>query len=119
VSQSLKQQAGTALLTVLFILVLLTTLAAFTAKDENLAIRRLGNQREYAQSLQVALAGEMWALKVLERDLTSSGVKYDYLNEPWAKLHETGTVAVEDGEMYVQIEDESGKFNLNNLLLVL
>ncbi len=111
-------QAGTALLSVLFILVLLTTLAAFTAADENLAIRRLSNQREYAQSLQVALGGEMWAMKELERDLTSSvsGANYDYFGEAWAKLHETGAVSVEDGEMFVWVDDESGKFNLNNLI---
>ena len=38
--------AGVALLTVLFILVLLTTLSVYMLEDEHLALRRIGNQRE-------------------------------------------------------------------------
>lgn len=115
----LARQGGTALLSVLFILVLLSTLAAFTAADENLAIRRLTNQREYSQSLQVAQGGEMWAMRELERDLQGSGAgqQYDYLDENWAKLADAGAVPVEDGEMFVLVEDLGGRFNLNNLLM--
>jgi type II secretory pathway component PulK len=43
-------QQGVALLTVLFILVLLSTLAVYTAEDENIAIRRAENQRDMAQA---------------------------------------------------------------------
>ncbi len=107
-------QQGVALLTVLFILVLLSTLAVYTAEDENIAIRRAENQRDMAQAHQVALAGELWVAKALERDLLKGPV--DYLGDEWALL-DSRVVKVEDGQMAVQAIDESGKFNLNNLLV--
>ncbi len=109
-------QAGTALLIVLFILVLLSTLAVYTTEDENIAIRRAENQRDVAQSYQVALAGELWVAKALERDLISTPRSVDYLGDEWALL-QSQVVTVEDGEMAVQAVDEAGKFNLNNLLM--
>jgi general secretion pathway protein K len=109
-------QQGVALLTVLFILVLLSTLAVYTAEDENIAIRRAENQRDMAQAYQVALAGEQWIRKALERDLLNAPSEVDYFGDEWALLG-TQVVSVEDGQMVVQAVDESGKFNLNNLLV--
>ncbi|MEE9447078.1 MAG: type II secretion system minor pseudopilin GspK, partial [Arenicellales bacterium] len=109
-------QKGTAILTVLFILVLLSTLAVYTTEDENIAIRRLQNQRDVEQSRQVVLAGEQWVIKALERDLLNAPLGVDYLGDEWALL-QTDVVAIEDGQMQVQAIDESGKFNLNNLLM--
>jgi len=109
-------QRGMALLTVLFILVLLSTLAVYTVEDENIAIRRAENQRDMAQAYQVALAGEQWVRKALERDLLSAPTGVDYFGDEWALLS-SQVVAVEDGRMVVQAADESGKFNLNNLLI--
>jgi general secretion pathway protein K len=112
----LRAQQGVALLTVLFILVLLSTLAVYTAEDENIAIRRAENQRDMAQAYQVALAGEQWVSKALERDLLNAPSGVDYFGDEWALLN-TQVVAIEDGQMVVQAVDESGKFNLNNLLI--
>lgn len=109
-------QRGMALLTVLFILVLLSTLAVYTAEDENIAIRRAENQRDMAQAYQVAVAGEQWVAKALERDSLSAPSGVDYLGDEWALL-DAQVVKVEDGQMVVQAVDESGKFNLNNLLV--
>jgi len=109
-------QRGVALLTVLFILVLLSTLAVYTAEDENIAIRRAENQRDMAQAYQVVLAGEQWVSKALERDLLNAPSGVDYLGDEWALLS-SQVVDVEDGQMVVQAADESGKFNLNNLLI--
>jgi general secretion pathway protein K len=109
-------QRGMALLTVLFILVLLSTLAVYTAEDENIAIRRAENQRDMAQGHQVALAGEQWVIKALERDLLNAPTAVDYLGDEWALL-DSGVVGVEDGQMAVQAVDEGGKFNLNNLVI--
>lgn len=113
--QAFYRQRGIALLTVLFILVLLSTLAVYTVEDENIAIRRAENQRDMAQGLQVAMAGELWLAKALERDLLSAPQGVDYLGDEWAQL-DSSVVKVEDGQMIVQAADESGKFNLNNLL---
>ncbi|MFT5258590.1 MAG: general secretion pathway protein K [Saprospiraceae bacterium] len=113
-------QRGVALLTVLFVLVLLTTLAVYIAEDEHLAIRKLENQRDAEQSRQVALGGEVWVAKALEQDANrrsgtacSSGTAC--LMDSWATIAGS-TIALEDGTMQVTAYDESGKFNLNNLV---
>lgn len=113
---AIDQQHGMALLTVLFILVLLSTLAVYTAEDENIAIRRAQNQRDAEQSRQVALAGEQWVMSALKRDLLSAPQGVDYEGDEWALL-QSESVQIEDGQMAVQAQDESGKFNLNNLIL--
>lgn len=109
-------QRGLAVLSVLLILVLLTTLAVYMADDENLAIRRIENQREAEQGFQVAIGAEQWAAKILERDLATAkkGEETDHAGEDWARLGPP--VKVEDGSMQVAIVDEQGRFNLNNLL---
>lgn len=114
-SELLDQQRGMALLTVLFILVLLSTLAVYTAEDENIAIRRAQNQRDAEQAHQVALAGEQWVMSALKRDLLNAPQGVDYPGDEWALL-QTESVQIEDGQMAVQAQDESGKFNLNNLI---
>lgn len=113
---SIRQQKGAALLTVLLILVLLSTLAVYTAEDENIAIRRAENQRDAIQSHHLALAGEMWVINALERDALTAPLGVDYLSDEWALL-QSDVVTVEDGQMAVQAVDESSKFNLNNLLV--
>ena len=115
VSMLCHRQRGMALLTVLFILVLLSTLAVYTAEDENIAIRRAQNQRDAEQSRQVALAGEQWVMSALKRDLLSAPQGVDYAGDEWALL-QSESVQIEDGQMAVQAQDENGKFNLNNLM---
>ncbi len=110
-------QSGVALLTVLFVLVLLTTLAVFMAEDENLAIRKAENQRDAEQSKQVALAGEMLAAKLLEQDVTTSpicGANVDCLNDIWNI--DGPMIGITDAPTSVKVYDESAKFNLNNLV---
>ncbi len=111
-----EKQNGMALLTVLFILVLLSTLAVYTAEDENIAIRRAENQRDAEQARQVALAGEQWVISALKRDMLAAPQNVDYPGDEWALL-ESQSVEIEDGQMAVQAQDESGKFNLNNLVM--
>ncbi len=113
------KQRGVALLTVLFVLVLLTTLAVYTAEDENIAIRKLENQRDAEQSRQVALGGEIWVAKALQQDLKGTASdcypNTDCLVDDWAKI-KGDQISIEDGKMKVSAYDESGKFNLNNLV---
>lgn len=111
-----QKQHGMALLMVLFILVLLSTLAVYTAEDENIAIRRAENQRDAEQSRQVAMAGEQWVMSALRRDVLSAPQNVDYLGDEWALL-QSDAVQIDDGQMVVQAIDESAKFNLNNLLM--
>lgn len=113
-------QRGVALLTVLFVLVLLTTMAVYVAEDEHLAIRKLENQRDATQGRLVALAGEMWVAKALEQDgnrSSSTGCNdgTTCLLDTWATI-DGSTIDLEDGKMTVTAYDEMGKFNLNNLI---
>ena len=109
----LNNMRGVALLTVLFILVLLTTMSVYMVEDEHMALRRISNQRELEQSYQAATASEQWALKVLERDLVDN--EFDHLGEDWNKLDQGGGVSVEDGALKTTVVDQQGLFNLNNL----
>jgi len=66
----------------------------------------------HVQAQAVLQAGADWARAVLSDDRRISNV--DHLGEPWAlKLP---PMQVEGGELAGRIEDEQGKFNLNNLV---
>ncbi|MDH3638372.1 MAG: type II secretion system minor pseudopilin GspK [Gammaproteobacteria bacterium] len=110
VNPGLKTARGVALLTVLFILVLISTLAVYLVEDEHLAIRRVTNQRDIEQAHQMLVGAEQWAIKVLERDENEN----DHLNEPWNKL--LPKVGVEEGSLLAFVRDQQGLFNLNNLI---
>ncbi len=67
---------------------------------------------DHIQARSVLLAGADWARAILADDRRVSNV--DYLGEPWAlKLP---PLPVENGELLGQIEDQQGKFNLNNVV---
>jgi len=66
----------------------------------------------HVQAQAVLQAGADWARAVLSDDRRISNV--DYLGEPWSlKLP---PMQVEGGELEGHIEDQQGKFNLNNLV---
>lgn len=105
------RQAGVALLTVLFILVLLSTLVFYMVEDEHIAIRRVSNQRDMEQGYQMVIGAEKWAMKVLQRDLQES--ETDHLKESWNNL--LPEVNVEHGTLSAKVIDQQGLFNINNL----
>jgi general secretion pathway protein K len=107
----LKRASGVALLTVLFILVLITTLSVYLVEEEHLAIRRISNQRDAEQGFQMTAGAEQWALKILERDGKENSV--DHLQEPWNVL--LPEVKVEEGTLLSEVHDLQGLFNINNL----
>ena len=111
---------GVALISVLLLLALLSTLAIFNMEKQDLAIRKVSNQRTSEQAFQIATGGEQWAIKLLEKDLEvdneDSDSGFDHTGENWANLG--GAVKVEGTEssMQIEISDEQGKFNINNLM---
>ncbi len=107
----LKRASGVALLTVLFILVLITTLSVYLVEQEHLSIRRISNQRDAEQGFQMATGAEQWAVKILERDGKENNV--DHLLEPWNVL--LPEVKVEEGTLLSEVQDLQGLFNINNL----
>lgn len=102
---------GVALVTVLFILFLLTTLSVYMIDDQYLSIRRIANQRDSEQTFQMAVGAEQWAAKILERDMRDN--ETDHLEEPWNEL--LPAVPVEEGTLATEVVDAQGLFNLNNL----
>jgi general secretion pathway protein K len=100
-----------ALLTVLVVLALLTTLSALLVEDQHLSIRRAENIVHGEQAWQLALSSEAWAARLLVRDQLVGGA--DHLQETWNQT--APAVQVEHGQMQTLIEDAQGRFNLNNL----
>ena len=106
-----NRQAGVALLTVMFILVLMSSLLVYTIEDEHLSIRRISNQRDAEQGYQMATGAEQWAMIVLRRDAQQTEI--DHLAEAWNNL--LPQVGVEEGKLSSRVEDLQGRFNINNL----
>jgi len=107
-----QRARGVALLTVMFITVLMTTLVVYLVEDEYLAIRRVSNQQEAEQGFHVAVYAEQWARKVLEADARDNAT--DHPGEAWdagvpvLRKEDTAALAAE-------VDDLQGRFNLNNL----
>lgn len=107
-----RRQAGVALLSVMLVLALLTTLAVYVSEADHRLLRRTGNQRNLEQGMQLALGGEQWAMRVLQRDAADNDT--DHLGEAWNQLGET--VSVNDADLRTVVVDLQGRFNLNNLI---
>lgn len=129
-----SRQHGVALLTVMFIMALMMTLAAYMVEEQHLTIRRAQNSLQSEFAFQAALAGEQLAMAVLRDDLnqdikesTIDKPINDHLKEDWATFEkpatpidfELGPIQGEkddsDQTLSIKIIDESAKFNLNNL----
>lgn len=107
----MRHNRGVALLTVLFILAVMSTVAAYAVEREFLGIRRASNIYELEQARQMSLGSELWATRVLEKDAQTN--KTDSAADAWAHLG--SSVTVEEGKLATTVEDDQGLFNLNNL----
>jgi general secretion pathway protein K len=67
---------------------------------------------DHVQAQTLIPVGVDWARALLSDDRRASNV--DYLGEPWA-LH-LPPIPVENGSLSGQIEDQQGRFNLNNVV---
>lgn len=103
---------GMALVTVLFILTLMTVSVSWLSEEVLLALRRTENVRDSEQSWQMLLGSESWAVSILARDGRES--ESDHPVESWSNLGQG--VEIEHGKLSTVIEDMQGRFNLNNLI---
>ena len=103
---------GMALVTVLFILTLMTVTVGWLSEDVLLALRRTENTRDVEQSWQMLMGSESWAVSVLARDRRESLA--DHPAESWNNLGQG--VQIEHGTLTTVIEDMQGRFNLNNMI---
>jgi general secretion pathway protein K len=105
-------QRGIALVMVLLIVAMATTLAAFMAQQQGFWQRAMENGRDRAQARRIAEAGIDWARAVLADDASVN--QTDHAKEMWAlKLP---AIPIEGGEVQGLITDQQGLFNLNNLV---
>lgn len=107
-----RTQRGMALVMVLLIVAMATTIAAFMAQQQGFWQREMENGRDRAQARSIAEAGIDWARAVLADDATVS--QSDDAREMWAM--QLPAIPVEGGEVQGTIVDQQGLFNLNNLV---
>lgn len=108
----MKSQRGVALVLVLLIVAMATTIAAFMAQQQGFWQREMENGRDRAQARRIAEAGIDWARAVLADD--AAVTQYDSGKEMWAMR--LPAIPVEGGEVQGTILDQQGLFNLNNLV---
>ncbi len=116
VSHNMKRhssQQGIALLTILVMVALATVLAATIAKRQTNTTENTGYLMRQNQSLLYAKSAEAFFSELLIQDSESAN-NIDHLQENWAKP--MPAFPVEDGYVSGRLLDESGKFNLNNLV---
>lgn len=106
-------QSGIALLTILVMVALATILAATIAKRQTNTSENTGYLMRQNQSLLYAKSAEAFFSELLIQDSDNGGT-IDHLQENWAKP--MPPFPVEDGLVSGRLIDESGKFNLNNLV---
>jgi len=103
---------GVALITAMLVAALATMVAANLSWDNALDVRRTMVLMNRDQAVQVALGGESWIISILHQDRQDSDT--DHLGELWAS--DLPGLPIEGGEVFGNIEDLQGRFNVNNLI---
>ena len=106
------RQRGIAIVLAMGVVALAAIAAAAIMVSQSTWSRQAELTADHVQAQAVLQAGADWARALLSDDRRISSV--DHLGEPWAlKLP---PMQVENGELVGGIEDQQGKFNLNNLV---
>jgi len=112
------RQRGVALITAILIMALITTLTFGLEWDNSLDLRRTYVSMYREEGIQAAIGAESWVRIILQQDADDS--ETDHLGEIWASelpvLPLGGPGDSLQGEIYGQIEDLQGRFNINNLV---
>jgi len=110
------RQRGVALITAILITALVSSVALNLAWDNALDMRRTMTLLYRDQAVQVAMGAESWVSSSLRADLEETDT--DHLGEIWASELPGLPVQsdVVQGELFGEIEDLQGRFNVNNLV---
>lgn len=108
----MNRQRGVALISVLLVLSLALLLTGGMLRSHRLLLQSSAQQLQQVQLRQLGLAGEAWAQRVLEDSAIAPSGPVD-LSQDWARLEPA--FEVEDAEMHIEIQDLSGRLNLNAL----
>lgn len=106
------RQQGVAIVLALTVVALAALAVTAMMVSQSIWSRRVELTAAHTQARQLVQAGLDWGRAVLSDDRRTSTV--DYLGEPWALR--LPPIPVDNGSLTGRIEDEQGKFNLNNLL---
>jgi general secretion pathway protein K len=111
-----SRQRGVALITAILITALVSSVALNLAWDNALDMRRTMTLLYRDQAVQVAVGAESWVQSILRDDLAETDT--DHLGEIWASELPGLPVQsdVVQGELFGDIQDLQGRFNVNNLV---
>lgn len=107
-----KQQQGVALLTILLMVVVATVLATTMIVKQQRFIQETAVLLRQDQSVAFAQAAEQMAIVMLNEDDKVN--QTDSLQDLWAK--KANKLPVDGGSVSFKIKEQSGKFNINNLM---
>lgn len=114
----MRRQRGVALITAMLLMALITTLTYNLKWDNVLDLRRTYVSMFREEAIQAAFGAESWVLTILRQDAEDS--QTDHLGEIWASefpvLPVGGPGDSIQGEIYGELIDLSGRFNINNLV---
>jgi len=107
-----KNQRGVAIVLAMGIAALAAMAATAMMMSQSIWVRHSELSSDRTQAQLVVKAGVDWARAVLSDDRRSSTV--DHLGEPWALR--LPPMPVENGKLAGFIDDQQGRYNLNNLV---
>lgn len=106
------KQRGIAIVLAMGVVALAAIAAAAIMVSQSTWGRQVELTTDHIQARSVLLAGADWARALLADDSRTSTV--DHLGEPWALR--LPPIPVDNGELLGKIEDQQGRFNVNNLV---
>ena len=109
----IARQQGVAIVLAMAVVALAALTATAIMVSQSTWSRQIELSTSHAQAQRLIQAGLEWARAVLSDDRRVSNI--DTLGEPWALR--LPSIPVEDGSLAGHIEDQQGKFNLNNLVV--
>ncbi|MFP5350168.1 MAG: type II secretion system minor pseudopilin GspK, partial [Gammaproteobacteria bacterium] len=105
------KQRGVALVTAMFIIAIVATLAAFLAVSQQVWLRQAQNLADLGQADGIVRGAIELAGIALVLDARNN--KFDALDEEWSK---PVVLPVEGGFVTIEAKDAQSQFNLNNLV---
>ncbi|HEX5125673.1 MAG TPA: type II secretion system minor pseudopilin GspK [Rhodocyclaceae bacterium] len=110
-----RSNRGGAIIMAMLTVALVAGIATAIVADYGNAVSHLSGRHDQAQARWLARGAVDWARNVLEADYIRAGAnKVDHLGEDWAiKVPPT---PIEEGEVSGELEEQSGRFNLNSLV---
>ena len=108
----MTRQRGVAIVLALAVVALAALAATAMLVSQSTWSRQVELTAGHAQAQHLLQAGLDWSRAVLSDDRRNSEI--DHLGEPWALR--LPSLPVENGSLAGHVEDQQGRFNLNNLL---